>query len=245
MVRLDITQEELLSVLSNLDAETLFQKLESVKPPKAEAQHKESKSIKKKCDKWYFGWTIDRRTGKPIISRDTRLRPNLSKLIGYFASIHNISHTTVQVTRNHPPGLDGLHSDFRDFCPQDLISVGSFTGGESWTHRFEEDLGTKTSTRNNFVQMNGHLPHTVCPYEGIRWGLAYYDVAAAESVNDVALALLTSAGFTAITSEEALRRAKAAGMQVKMVSPGRFGHMKNKNKLIDTAAKAYAREYYE
>ena len=47
MVRLDITQEELLSVLSNLDAETLFQKLESVKHPKAEGQHKESKSIKK------------------------------------------------------------------------------------------------------------------------------------------------------------------------------------------------------
>jgi len=93
--------------------------------------------------------------------------------------------------------------------------------------------------------MNGHLPHTVCSYKGIRWGLAYYDVATVEAVNNIELDLLTSVGFTAITSEEALRRAGAAGMQVKMVSLGRFGHMKNKNKLIDTAAKAYAKEYYE
>ena len=66
------------------------------------------------------------------------------------------------------------------------------------------------------------LPHTVCSYKGIRWGLAYYDVATVEAVNNVELDLLTSVGFTAITSEEALRRAEAAGMQVKMVSPGRF-----------------------
>eukprot|EP00974_Lingulodinium_polyedra_P079995 7747050-Lingulodinium_polyedra.AAC.1 len=61
------------------------------------------------------------------------------------------------------------------------------------------------------IMINGRVPRTVCPYEGVRWGIAYYDAAVCEQLDPDILASLSQVHFRPPKLASAVAIARRAG----------------------------------
>ena len=200
--------------------------IETVKSPAKRKYNPKRAYDRAKLQKWVFGLTKNyskgSARGQTAISADTKRLPRLATLIGRYAQQCGIEHTSVQVTCCHPAGIPGLHIDKADFSAQHFTTLGNFTGGESWQHKHALDArGSIIEVPpGKMIMINGHIPHTVCPYEGVRWGLAYYDAAVCEQLDPAILASLTKLHFQPPKLASAVAIARRAGVHCTVTEVG-------------------------
>ena len=74
--------------------------------------------------------------------------------------------TSIQVNKNY---LSALHVDSNNMGPSFIVGLGNYVGGTVW----QQGSGA-CDCKNNFVDMDGNVPHATLPFAGTRYTLVYF-----------------------------------------------------------------------
>lgn len=101
-------------------------------------------------------------------SMNTISRPNITNLLSQFMkqSKPSFKFTSIQVNKNY---LSALHVDSNNMGPSYIIGFGNYQGGSVW----QQGMGA-CDVKNQFVDMDGNVPHATLPFAGTRYTLVYF-----------------------------------------------------------------------
>ena len=128
-----------------------------------------------------LGMAISRSAG-PCISKHTRARPVLAKLLAGFIRHHlpKFAFCSIAVARSSEAGA---HED-PNVGQTALIAVGRFTGGRLWRHDVRKDRMHTEVVKSTFVLFNAREPHGTCAFGGgPRFTIAAYTRVRAHNCN--------------------------------------------------------------
>lgn len=109
----------------------------------------------------------------PILSRASRERPVLSKLLCAFAhkELPGFTFTSIQVNKDYAAAM---HVDKNNDGTSYIIGLGPYTGGRLWIDD-GSFTGRSIDLRGQWFCFDGNMPHCVLPFRGHRYTLVYFN----------------------------------------------------------------------
>jgi len=109
----------------------------------------------------------------PVLSRATKDRPELTRLLCDFARAElppGLTFTSIQVNKDYRAAL---HVDGNNLGPSYIIGFGDYVGGELWLDDGSQ-YGHCATIRQRWLSFDGTKPHCVMPFRGRRYTLVFF-----------------------------------------------------------------------